>query len=872
MGSNRRFSRDHRRADRSDADLERRGMAGEASRGGLAILGLAVLAAGGIWFATGCGPGTSAGPSVLIISVDTLRPDHMSCYGYPRETTPCLDDFAARGMLFEDVVTPRPKTTPSMVSMLTGLYPHAHGIRTNFSPLPGVELVADPEAALRPSADGPGTLAERLAHAGMKTGAFVSNFVLTRERSGLQRGFDVFDDELTSSERLRKNIKERKASDSTDRAIAWLDEHGDDSFFLWVHYIDPHGSYSAPETHLEKIKALEPAPLTSPSVVPLVAADRQKVVKDALGHRIFVARHNLLPSESNPSKVAAKTQTYVDAYDAEISYMDAEVGRLLDSLDDLGLDERTLVVFTSDHGESLGEHSCFFEHGFYIYEASSKIPLIVSSPEMSEANRGRRIREPVDLLDIYPTVLNWLGLETPKDLPGKSLLSVFAGETPPADRISYIERNAHAFNMRSVRSSDWKLIYNFQVPSNWPIPAPRELYHLKTDPHETKNLYASKRKEVQAIRDEFDRLLLDWARKSGDLRSFAGDDGEAIRNLPADARTQLEEMGYLDPAMVGDPEDSAESLTSETEMEEFAEATPPADATPQQLLLWALLGDRPELRALALDAMTRAGALPEGTLRDYLSSSHPLHVRCRAAELLGETASTESQDLQTLEQTLETASQGEEALIASCAYGLVLKGVETAQSSLLGGLDHWNAAIRARCAWYVGKLGEKANRKALEKLRRDPVPEVRVFALRSLGQLGSDVVEDLIAVIEEAARGGQPDEIIDPHTVVAGVLALGELGGKPALEDLNQRLAEKKNPVLLNALVEAQARAIPSFARDLLPQLQSAPAASKRRLLNAVASSLGKEARPFLERSFADPDPELKVLAAVHLLDEISED
>ncbi len=796
-------------------------------------------------------------PSVLIISVDTLRPDHLSCYGYPRNTSPRLDEFAEKAMLFENVVTPRPKTAPSLISMLTGYYPHTHGIRTNFKPLPGVELRVDPEKLFRPESTGPGTLAELLSGKGYSTAAFVSNFVLTRERSGLQRGFDLFDDDLPSSERNRSNIKERKATATTDRASAWLETNRKNPFFLWVHYIDPHGSYDPPAEHLRAIQNETTPPLSAaiPRRVPLKAADKRVVIRDDKGFRSFVALHNLLPSLKNPTN---DTQTYVDHYDSEIHYMDQEVGRLLGKLSDLNLSENTLVIFTADHGESLGEHSLFFEHGYYIYEASSWIPLVISDPRTTTED-GQRVKEQVDILDVYPTIVDWLGVEGPPDLAGQSLLPILGGKPAPEDRISYIEKAEYTFNIRAVRTEGYKLIYNFEVPPSWPMPATRELYDLSIDPDEQENIYDRKDPRIALRRTQLDKLLMDWVRSTGELRSFAGEDQSAIDNLPQSAKDQLEAMGYLDPGA------NLAQTTAVSPDAGFASNTPPDTDDPEEILLWALT-DRPELRSLALHGLARGGKLSTAELSLYIAPAHPSVVRCAAVELLGEIGGSDA--IQVIEQALSSHREagGGAAFSLSCAYALRQLSVKTEDKEITRSLSHWNAAIRASAAWKVGNLKADEFKTELTTLTKDPQGEVRVMALRSLGLLGDDTaVERLQEILRESIRI-KVDQLIDPMTACASILAITEVGGSDALRSIVPEIANKKSNLLQYALYEAGAFTNDQSAEAIFDQLPKLATTSKRRLLNVAALRLGKKAVSSLKPVLKDTDPDTRVIAAVHLL------
>jgi len=307
--------------------------------------------------------------NVLLVSVDTVRPDHLSLYGYARPTSPHLDAFARAAMTYDNAYAPATFTSPSVVSLLTGVYPAAHGVRFLFQPL----------------AAGTWTLAGHLRAHGWRTGAVVSNFVLTRAASGLAAEFDDYDDTLVEEEvRRGKKVVQRDARATTDAALAWLERHRERPFFLWVHYIDPHGPYAAPAPFDARFSGSPPREVKEAKI-----PDYQRV-----GH-------------------VADVGYYVDQYDGELAYSDEHVGRLLRGTDALGLLATTIVVLTSDHGETLterhGGRPVWFDHGQDVWEELARVPLVVYRPG------GPTGRSPalVCLTDVVPTILAALGVPPP---------------------------------------------------------------------------------------------------------------------------------------------------------------------------------------------------------------------------------------------------------------------------------------------------------------------------------------------------------------------------------------------------------------------------------------------------------------------------
>ncbi len=305
---------------------------------------------------SGGAAGDSGPRNLLLVTFDTTRADHLGAYGYPHAITPTLDRLANEGVRFTTCIAPAPITLPAHASLLTGLRPLKHGARNNAThPLP---------------LDVP-TLAERLQAAGFNTSAVVSAFVLD-SRYGLARGFDSYDDDLTSALAAKDfMIKETKADNTAGRAITWLKSKSDDqAWFLWVHFFDPHASYEAPEK--------------------------------------YASNH---PGSS---------------YDAEITFADAQLGRILKQLEQQQQLDDTLVVMTADHGESLGEHG-EQTHGFFIYDATTHVPLIFNHSSLTK----QVIEQVCGSVDVAPSVCALLGVDyTPSDFDGVDLFSQIDSREP----------------------------------------------------------------------------------------------------------------------------------------------------------------------------------------------------------------------------------------------------------------------------------------------------------------------------------------------------------------------------------------------------------------------------------------------------------
>jgi arylsulfatase A-like enzyme/Flp pilus assembly protein TadD len=388
--------------------------------------------------------------NVVLITLDTLRADHVGCYGYKQIKTPNIDGLAADGVLFERAFSVVPVTLPSHSSILTGTYPMLSGMH-DFS---GNKL-----SPLQP------TLASVLKQAGYQTGAVIGAAVLD-SRFGLNRGFDFYYDHFDFNRLDEANLEEmeRPGNVVADVALDWLAKNSQKKFFLWMHLYDPHFPY-----HL---------------------------------------------SEPYSREYAAQP------YDGEIAFADEQVGRLLRFLKEKGIYRNTVIVLCGDHGESLGEHG-EKTHGFFIYNATMHVPLIIRLPEnrLPENAAARTVADPVSLVDLMPTVLGAVGLEIPSQVQGRTLLSELGADRhgddqaerdrdvqTNRDRVLYGESflpRIH-FNWSELRGSE-NTKYHF-------IDAPRpELYDLAKDPGEVHNLFAEKSGVAEEMRAKLAGLIRDYS-------------------------------------------------------------------------------------------------------------------------------------------------------------------------------------------------------------------------------------------------------------------------------------------------------------------------------------------------------------------------
>jgi choline-sulfatase len=426
--------------------------------------------------------------SLLLISLDTTRADHLHCYGYPLPTSPALDRLASEGLLFENVFTQAVNTGPSHVTIFTGLLPMGHQVRFNGVPL-------SPEFE---------TLTSLLAKSGYRTGAFVSGYTLLASQCGLNRGFEVYDDAFTT--------QDRRGAETVDRALAWLKGlPADKPYFLFVHLFDPHGKYEPPPGFADKFRTtIKYEPIASVDLIP----DYQRFELPGGG-------------------VSLDPGDYIARYDGEIAYADSQIRRLLEEVG-----EKPVVIFTSDHGETLVERSPYFSHGARLNEEAIRVPLIIRAP--GQAPKGKRISGIARLVDLLPTALALLGQPPPPKLVGRSLLP-FArlGAIPPGATVVTEGRAAPMtvgdqrliFPPRglifSARDNRYKLIdYPTSAGSVY------ELFDLEKDKGEKQGTFGLQTARVSTVYQALDLYLV-----SGHLPDPP--------DLDEEAKKKLRSLGYV---------------------------------------------------------------------------------------------------------------------------------------------------------------------------------------------------------------------------------------------------------------------------------------------------------------------------------------
>jgi arylsulfatase A-like enzyme/Flp pilus assembly protein TadD len=452
-----------------------------------AVPPVAALAAGLLTLllsTTGCGRGgVESAPArrpIVLISIDTLRSDRLPAYGYDGVETPALDALREDSILFERAYAHVPLTLPSHASLLTGLLPPDHGVRDN--------------AGYRLAEEAGTTLAERLGSSGYATGAAVSAFVM-RAETGLARGFDHYDDELSAGESATIGEIQRPGGRTLDAALEWLDTLDERPFFLLFHIYEPHTPWTP------------------------------------------------------PPELAAR---YGDTYDGDVAAADAVIGRLVAALRERDLYERSTVIVLSDHGEGLGDHG-ETEHGVLLYREDLQVPLLVKLPGNRRA--GSTVAEPVQLVDVAPTVLELAGLEPMAPLPGTSLLAVAAEDrqAPEPARALYAE------TFHPQLRFGWSGLTSVVMGDHHYIEGGGrgELFDVVADPAEKNDVLREDRRSYARLRDAlrgFDAALEPPFEEEGETRDalaalgYLGGTASAEGDLP-DPRQRIASLTGLRDAV-----------------------------------------------------------------------------------------------------------------------------------------------------------------------------------------------------------------------------------------------------------------------------------------------------------------------------------
>lgn len=452
-----------------------------------------LLGAGLLFTAASCGADEPRFKDVLLITVDTLRADHLELYGYERDTMPNLSRRFEDGIVYLRSIAAEASTSPSVVSILSGQLPQDHGVRMFYQVLPAeTRLLVD---MLPPD---------------YQKAAFVSNIVLTDEALGIADRFDHYDDYVDEREPLRP-VYERNARRTSEAVEKWLAEGLDPRrpVFLWVHYIDPHGPYKPPADNRHVFESEFPVPIQNGRVP---AYTRVEGVSDG--------------------------RYYVDRYDEEIAYTDEQIERVFAAYERRRPIADALLVFSADHGESMMEHEKWFTHSYHAYQEIVHVPLLVRGPGVERARVGRLTSG----IDIAPTILGFVGVGVPDTMPAVDLRRPV---TLRADRAVFTEAAQPQRQIRAMLRGDDKWMALLSVEDGHMVGGLE--YDLDQDPAE---LHPRPRPPKGLPQDFLDRIAADPDPGGVPSDMIAGRQRSGpkvnLQNLSDEDRKAMEALGYIE--------------------------------------------------------------------------------------------------------------------------------------------------------------------------------------------------------------------------------------------------------------------------------------------------------------------------------------
>lgn len=456
-------------------------------------------------------------PNLLLVTVDTLRADHLSCYGYARATSPHIDGLAQRGVRFENAYVQRGLTWPSLASIMCSVHPVTHGVRANGQKLKRNHV----------------QLAQILTENGYTCGAILTN-AATQDWQGFAH--------------VAPPLPVGADHDATRLALEWLGKNRSGPFFLWIHYSAPHAAYDPPAPYRNFLDPAYDGPMDG----------KGSTLADAT-----VGRVPLTPADLDH---------VFNLYDGEIRYTDDEVGAVLNYLDETGLRQSTMVVFTADHGEELFQHHRYFGHGASMYQGVLQVPLIISCGWTE--TKGIVVDAIVQSVDIAPTILELFKIAAPEPFQGRSLAGAIHGKTLD-DRPAFAE---YSDAILAVKTREYKLIWNpgefrpvmrydakalglrprdFRKPKRQgnphrPRPAQElfdalrvpiravELYDAKADRYEARDLSADRPEAVEEL-----KKLIDGFRREFGWEFGTGDPDRFDEDLDPATREEMKALGYV---------------------------------------------------------------------------------------------------------------------------------------------------------------------------------------------------------------------------------------------------------------------------------------------------------------------------------------
>jgi arylsulfatase A-like enzyme len=444
-------------------------------------------------------------PSILLISIDTLRVDHLGIYGYPRPTDPGLAKLAAQCTVFTEAYTTIPLTVPGHASLMSSRFPRELGVLNNRHNYPA-------------GGEAPPLLAELLRQAGYHTAAVVASGVLTAS-TGLGRGFETYDEPDPAVRPVRRS------ADQVNAVATALLEQQRGPLFLFVHYYDPHDPYEFPD----RLGELLPADDDLAEILArrgLAKVEYHQVLNQKRGGPVVADGQNVTLHDM------------VGRYDASVRYAADHAAELIRLWDSTSRGAGSLVIVTSDHGEGLGQHG-FWSHGMNLYDEALRIPLLVKWPDGFGA--GRRVAATVSILDLAPTVLELAGLPIPEKVRGRALRPLLRTDRPLGHGQVVAQRMRYLHSGRPPGVRNWRFGDGYAVLSGTykyiqESEASPALFDRSDDPREERNLAGTR----PGVEKKLGRFLADW------LAAFPDGSASGPVRVDEEREQMLRSLGYVD--------------------------------------------------------------------------------------------------------------------------------------------------------------------------------------------------------------------------------------------------------------------------------------------------------------------------------------
>ena len=472
-------------------------------------LAAAALVALGVWKSVVSGARSTSHPfrqNVVLLVIDTLRADHLGCYGYDRPVSPNIDALAKKSTLYPRSFSSAPWTLPSHASLFTGLFPYEHGAHTYLLDKPQHKKRKDGSKRLIPTGtyklkDKFKTLAEYLSDAGYATGAVVANASFLSKRLNLHQGFD------------RYRIAHKRAEKLNKIAFRWIDKVKDENFFLFMNYMDTHRPYNT-----------RPRP----------GLINRSVERDS-GKLLDKLVSEVLPNDKDPASVQDLVTRVIDQYDTAIANMDVEIGRMIAFLKRRKIYDDTLLIITSDHGEYFGEHR-LVEHSKDVYQEALYVPLIIKGFHQTEGEVRKDVVSSVDIPGLIAR-----HLDPQQRSSGSRIFNRVPGNHPIIAE-NYYSRAADVANpiwgkrFTRIRAALFRWPFKFILSSD----GHHEMYRLDRDAKESQNIVRSGKRRVQKYKRQLSRLVADNWKKT--QQSSGTEPAEELSEVEIE---QMRQLGYV---------------------------------------------------------------------------------------------------------------------------------------------------------------------------------------------------------------------------------------------------------------------------------------------------------------------------------------